>query len=137
VDKSIKDAIAMFAALVAGFVADALPWLSEKQALGRARGSSNRPRQPLQVSARQRSPQPAQRRARQTAYERVRAEIDDLPALELTSLNVDLVSATSLVLGVSDRILEFRERIAKLPEFDLKSVDDHATRSSPTGRAFR
>jgi hypothetical protein len=30
VDKSIKDAIAIFAPLVAGFVANALPWLSEK-----------------------------------------------------------------------------------------------------------
>jgi hypothetical protein len=39
-----------------------------------------------------------------------------------TAMNVDLVSATSIALGVSERIVAHRERMAKLPELDVKSI---------------
>ena len=57
------------------------------------------------------------------AYNRVKGEIEALSTTDLAPLNVELVSATSLALGVSDRILTFRERMAKLPEFDIRSID--------------
>ena len=57
------------------------------------------------------------------AHARVAAEIDAVDATDLSTMNVDIVSAASLVLGVSERILSFRERIAKLPEYDMSNVD--------------
>ena len=53
------------------------------------------------------------------AYDRVRAELDTVDASDLSTMNVDLLSATSVVLGVSERVLSFRERAEKLPEFDI------------------
>jgi hypothetical protein len=58
------------------------------------------------------------------AYNRVKAELDALKVEELAVVNVDVVSAASIALGVSDRILSFRERMAKLPEFDMRCVDN-------------
>jgi hypothetical protein len=57
------------------------------------------------------------------SYERVRAEMEALNVAELSALNVDVVSASSIAQGVAERALSFRERMAKLPEFDLKNVD--------------
>lgn len=58
------------------------------------------------------------------AFGRVAAEIDAVDAADLSAMNVDVVSAASLVLGVSERILTFRERLAKLPEYDMANVDN-------------
>ena len=33
------------------------------------------------------------------------------------------MSATSIALGVADRVRSYRDRMAKLPEFDLANVD--------------
>jgi len=60
----------------------------------------------------------------QKAYERVKSELEALTIDELAVLNVDLVSATSIALGVAERIVAHRERMAKLPEFDVRSVDN-------------
>lgn len=57
------------------------------------------------------------------AYARVVAELDKLDATDLAPMNVDLVSATSIVLGVSDRVRSFRDRMAQLPELDLANID--------------
>ena len=38
-------------------------------------------------------------------------------------MNVDVVSATSVVLGVAEGVLAYRDRLAKLPEFDINKVD--------------
>jgi hypothetical protein len=57
------------------------------------------------------------------ALERVQAELDALPATELSPMNVDLVSATSIALGVADRVLGYRDRMLPLPEFRMSSVD--------------
>lgn len=59
----------------------------------------------------------------QKAYERVKPELEALKTEELATMNVDLVSATSIALGVSERIVAHRERMAKLPEFDVHHVD--------------
>lgn len=58
------------------------------------------------------------------AYLRVKAELDALPVAELTPLNVDVVSAASVALGAAEQILTFRERIAKLAEFELRHLDN-------------
>lgn len=57
------------------------------------------------------------------AFRRVQSDIDAVPADDIAAFNVDLVSATSIVLGVADRVLAFRERMLTLPEFDRKAVD--------------
>lgn len=59
----------------------------------------------------------------QKAYERVRPELEALTVDELAMMNVDLVSATSIALGVAERIVAHRERMAKLPEFEVGYVD--------------
>ncbi|HKO48990.1 MAG TPA: hypothetical protein VJV79_14765 [Polyangiaceae bacterium] len=58
------------------------------------------------------------------AYNRVKAEVEALSATDLAVLNVDIVSATSIVLGVADRILTFRDRMVKLPEFEIRQIDN-------------
>lgn len=60
----------------------------------------------------------------EAAYNRIKAELDALNETELTPLNVDLVSATSIALGVAERIIGHRERMAKLPEFEIRYVDN-------------
>lgn len=60
----------------------------------------------------------------ETAYNRVKAELEALTTEELAPINTDIVSATSIALGVADRILEHRDRMAKLPEFEIKHVDN-------------
>ena len=39
-------------------------------------------------------------------------------------MNVDIVSAASIALGVAERILTHRDCMAKLPEFDIRSADN-------------
>jgi hypothetical protein len=58
------------------------------------------------------------------AYLRIRPELEALPVADLAPLNVDLVTATSVVIGVSERILAYRDRIAKLAEFEIRHVDN-------------
>jgi hypothetical protein len=59
----------------------------------------------------------------EAAYQRVAPEIEALRQEELVTLNVDVVSATSIVLGAADRILTFRDQFAKMPDFDLRCID--------------
>ena len=59
----------------------------------------------------------------QQSIARVAPELDAIDASDLAPLNVDLVSATSIALGVADRVRSYRDRMAKLPEFDLTNVD--------------
>src|SRR5512145_1739679 len=58
------------------------------------------------------------------AYGRVKAELEALGPADLAAMNVEMVSATSIVLGVADRILTYRDRMAALPEFDVRNVDN-------------
>jgi hypothetical protein len=62
--------------------------------------------------------------AAELAYERVKGEIESLDATDLAAFNVDVVSATSIALGVAERILTFRDRMSKLPEFDIRCIDN-------------
>lgn len=62
----------------------------------------------------------------QRAFARVEPELASLKPADLTSVNVDMVSATSIAIGCAPRILEYRERMAKLAgigEFDIKNAD--------------
>lgn len=64
------------------------------------------------------------------AAQRVAAEIDAVGLDELATLNLDLVSGASIILGVVERILTFRPRMVFLPEFEIKYADnlkDYAT----------
>jgi hypothetical protein len=58
------------------------------------------------------------------AFLRVKAEMDVLDATNLSAMNVEVVTGTSIVLGVAARVIAYRERMAKLPEFDLRNVDN-------------
>lgn len=62
--------------------------------------------------------------AAEAAYRRVAGEMEALRADELLALNVDVVSATSIILGAADRILTFRPRLAQLIEFEIRHVDN-------------
>jgi len=57
------------------------------------------------------------------AYLQVSAELESFDSSTFTYMNVDVESATAIVLGVADQVLAYRERIAKLPEFDMVHVD--------------
>ncbi len=58
-----------------------------------------------------------------SAYKRVEAELEALDATALSPMNLDVVTAASVVLGVADGVLSYRARIAKLPEFDMVHID--------------
>lgn len=60
----------------------------------------------------------------EAAAQRVAAEMEALRPEELAALNVDVVSASAIILGAVDRIVAFREQMAKLPDFDLRNVDN-------------
>jgi hypothetical protein len=57
------------------------------------------------------------------AYKRVEPDALALTEDQLSTLNVDVVSATSIILGVVSRVMTYRARMEKLPEFDLRTVD--------------
>ena len=59
----------------------------------------------------------------EAAFKRVEPDALALPEEQFSSVNLDIVGATSIILGVLDRVLPFRERMAKLPEFDIRNVD--------------
>jgi hypothetical protein len=59
----------------------------------------------------------------EAAYKRVEPEANALTEDQFTAFNVDVVGAASTILGVAPRILTFRERMARLPEFDINHVD--------------
>lgn len=68
--------------------------------------------------------------AAERAYERVKPEMDALSPSDFTSMNLDVIGGTSTVLGVVDRIVEYRDQLAELPNFDVGCVDniiDYAT----------
>lgn len=62
--------------------------------------------------------------AAESSYRRVAAEIEAVAPDDLPTINFDVVNGASMILGVCDRILTFRDRIARLPEFETKNVDN-------------
>src|SRR5690606_21385949 len=54
--------------------------------------------------------------AAEDAHRRVSGEIEAVTLDALAPMNVDVVSATSLVLGVADRILAYRDRLAAVAQ---------------------
>jgi len=64
------------------------------------------------------------------AYERVAHAIDAVNTAGLSPQNLDLMAALSVVIGVAPGLLRYRDRMLKLPEFDIRHVDlltDYAT----------
>lgn len=61
--------------------------------------------------------------AAESAHARVASEIESVRQEDLPTINFDVVNGASIILGVCDRIMTFRERMARLPEFDVQNVD--------------
>jgi hypothetical protein len=59
----------------------------------------------------------------EAAYKRVEPEANALTEDQFTAMNVDVVGASSIILGVAPRILAHRERMERLTEFDVRHVD--------------
>lgn len=57
------------------------------------------------------------------AYARRLEEIRAVPDDQLASLNIDVRDAISIVLGAIPKVGKLRDRMAKLPEFDVSIVD--------------
>lgn len=72
----------------------------------------------------------------EVAYQRVKAELEALTQDDLAPLNVDIVSAASIALGVAERIVEHRDRMAKLPEFEIRHVDNLVDYAKATWYAY-
>ncbi len=62
--------------------------------------------------------------AAESSYLRVAPKIEAVRPDELPTINFDIVSGSSTILGVVDRILTFRDRMVPLPEFDIENVDN-------------
>lgn len=75
----------------------------------------------------------------QRAFERVEPELAKLQPAELTTMNTDVVSATSIAIGCAPRILEYRSRLAKqaeIGELNLKHVDSLLDYAKATWYAY-
>jgi hypothetical protein len=60
----------------------------------------------------------------EAAYKRVAPEALALTELQLSAHNVDIVAASSVILGVAHRVVTFREAIAaEFATFDIRNVD--------------
>jgi hypothetical protein len=57
------------------------------------------------------------------AFIRVQFEIEAQDPNNLTPYNVDILSATSTAIGVAPQLSEYRDRAAKLPDFDIRCFD--------------
>ncbi len=62
--------------------------------------------------------------AAESSYRRVAAEIEAVAPDDLPTINFDVISGASIILGVCGRGMGFRDRNARLPEFDIKNVDN-------------
>ena len=58
------------------------------------------------------------------AYLRVHSDVESMSAADVGPMNVDVVTATSTVPGVADRIVPYHDQMAQLPDFDVKYVDN-------------
>lgn len=59
----------------------------------------------------------------EAAWQRVKPEIDRLTELELSPLNVDIESAAAIALRSASRMSAWRDRIARIDEFDIRNID--------------
>jgi hypothetical protein len=72
----------------------------------------------------------------EAALKRVEPDALALSEDQFAAMNLDVVGATSIILGVLDRVLPFRDRMAKLPEFDIRNVDCLEDRAKAAWYAF-
>jgi hypothetical protein len=59
----------------------------------------------------------------EAAYKRIEPHAIAVTDDQFSAINIDPIAATSVMIGVASRILAYRERMAKLPEFDIVMVD--------------
>jgi hypothetical protein len=59
----------------------------------------------------------------EVSFKLVAPEIDAVPADDLTPMNVDVVVACCLVLEVEKRLHEYREKMARLDDFEVRHLD--------------
>lgn len=57
------------------------------------------------------------------AEKRVASEIDAVKSENWVTLNYDSVGAASMLIGLLERILAYRDRMATLPDFNMRNVD--------------
>ena len=72
----------------------------------------------------------------EAAFKRLEPDAMALTEEQFAPMNVDVIGATSIILGVTGRIRPFRERIAKLPEFDIRHVDQLEDRAKAAWFVF-
>jgi hypothetical protein len=72
----------------------------------------------------------------EAAFKRMEPDAMALTEEQFAPMNVDVVGATSVILGVVGRVLPFRERIAKLSDFDIRHVDQLEDRAKAAWFAF-
>ena len=58
------------------------------------------------------------------AYKRVEDKIEAQDPADLSAQNVDILQAASVAIGVAPAIMKYRDRCAKLPEFDIGNMDN-------------
>src|SRR5262245_24979609 len=56
-------------------------------------------------------------------FERVKNDLMAVPPEQLVQLNVDVQSATRTILGALPELRAFRERLMRLPDFDIAAFD--------------
>jgi hypothetical protein len=66
------------------------------------------------------------------AYERVRAEIEAVPASEVSVVNIDILIGVTTVLGSLPKLRQLRPQLAAIPGFDIPRFD----RLEPIARAL-
>src|SRR5262245_16487858 len=76
------------------------------------------------------------------AYKRIETDLDAINTEDLSPLNVDLVHAATVALRAAERIRRYRDRMARLGEFDVRNVDNlvdyaravlYASMANPSG----
>lgn len=69
------------------------------------------------------------------AYEKTLPATEVIPSDELATINVDIAGAVTLALGTLKRVMQFRDRAAALPEFDVASFDELEQHALAMGHA--
>lgn len=72
----------------------------------------------------------------EAAFKRLEPDAMALTEQQFAPMNVDVIRATAIILGVAGRVLPFRERMAKLPEFDIRHVDQLEERAKAAWFVF-
>jgi hypothetical protein len=72
----------------------------------------------------------------ESAYLRHQPRFEALKDSELLPMNVDIVHAASITIGVAPRVMSHRDEIAELPRFDVSHVDNLVEYAKATWFAY-